>query len=76
MRRTDSIDEARVGMPASRDSRADREASASDTEAASEGELPKSVIAVVVAAAWGIGSPSAKAAKVTRMAWLRNIATE
>ena len=77
VRRTDSAKEARVGMPDSRDSREEREASSADSAAASEGELPASVgklPRLVVAAAWGIGSASANAAKLRRRTSLRNIA--
>jgi len=43
VRRTDSAEEARVGIPDSSDSREDSEARESDKDASSEGELPKSV---------------------------------
>jgi hypothetical protein len=70
--RTEAAEGSRVGIPDMRDSSEDIEARAAD----SEGELKESVGALpgsVVAAACGIGSPSEKAARLTRTIGVRNI---
>lgn len=76
VRRTDSAKGARVGIPDKTDSTEEREARASDMEAASDGELPESVgelpKSVVTC---GMGSASTNAARLRRVILLRNIST-
>jgi hypothetical protein len=75
--RTERTEDGTVGIPDNSDSIMDREAASEDAEASaaerSDGELPSSV--VVVAAAWGIGSASARAAMPKRIMRLQNILT-
>jgi len=76
--RTERTEDGTVGIPDNSDSIMDREAASEDAEASaaerSDGELPSSVV-VVVAAAWGIGSASARAAVPKRIMHLQNILT-
>ncbi len=72
---TESTEDGIVGIPAKSDSIAEREAAATEADASaaerSEGELP----GLVVAAACGIGSASARAARPRTMMLLEIIST-
>ena len=69
VRRTDSAEGSRVGMPDMTDSMEESEARASDIEATPEGELSESVVAC------GMGSASVKAARLRRIILLKPIMT-
>jgi hypothetical protein len=74
VRRTDSAEGSRVGIPDKTDSTDERDTNASDIDAISEGELPESVgeLAESVVAC-GMGSASARHARQRSRIPLKNI---